>query len=92
MKRLLLATIFALASFSASALESAAEMPVGHFVRIYDKAHLTAHPDQLVKEVELKLKRSLTQYFVRDFSLRMKLRGRKKLLKLKAPVRARDQV
>ena len=58
----------------------AAEMPVGHFVRVYDSAHLTAHPDQLVKEVDLKLKRSSTDKDVRDFSLRMKLRGRVKAL------------
>jgi len=31
----------------------AEQVPLGDFVRVYDKAHLAAHPDQLVREMRL---------------------------------------
>ena len=65
----------------ALAAPAMAENPIGRFARVYDRAHLTAHPDQLVKEVDLLLKKSSTQYYSHEFSLRMKLRGRAAALK-----------
>jgi hypothetical protein len=54
---------------------------IGRFSRTYDKAHLAAHPDQLVTQVDLSLEKSSTQHYSHHFTLRVMLRGRDKVLK-----------
>ena len=49
---------------------------VGCFERAYDNAHLSRHPDQVVKAVKLFIKKtSPDSYYRYDFALRLMLRG-----------------
>ena len=81
-------TLLTTAALLALATPAMAENPIGRFARVYDRAHLTTHPDQLVKEVDLLLKKSSTRYYSHDFSLRMKLRGRDEALRTEGACRS----
>jgi hypothetical protein len=60
---------------------SAADL-YGQYTRVYDRAHLASHPDQLVTAVKLRIKRpppdSGSKYW---FDLEVRVRGRNGLLK-----------
>ena len=83
-------TLLTAAALLALAAPAMAENPIGRFARVYDRAHLTTHPDQLVKEVDLLLKKSSTRYYSHDFSLRMKLRGRDETLRTEGACRSEE--
>jgi SH3-like domain-containing protein len=59
---------------------AAAEDLYGQYMRVYDQAHLAAHPDQLVTHVDLSIVRS-SGYYKHNFTLHMRLRDRNELLK-----------
>jgi Bacterial SH3 domain len=65
--------------------ESATEDPSGRYARVYDASHLARHPDQLVKEVNLSIKRASSKGYSHDFTLSIRLRGRNDVLKTEGP-------
>jgi hypothetical protein len=69
-----------LGAFGAAADAGMADSVRGCFVRVYDRAHLARHPDQVVTAVKLLVKQAErgSQY---DFFLHIKVRGRNEVLK-----------
>jgi hypothetical protein len=57
------------------------ESMLGCFVRIYDRAHLAKHPDQIVRAVKLTITKTADHYYDYNFFLQMQLRVKNKLLK-----------
>jgi uncharacterized protein YgiM (DUF1202 family) len=53
----------------------------GQYMRVYDRAHLAAHPDQLITLVDLSIVRSSSGHYKHEFTLYVRLRGRDKTLK-----------
>ena len=76
------ATILAFFAVCASAMNIApavAESLRGCFVRVYDKAHLAQHPDQMITRVKLRIYASPTDATKSSFSIRVQRRGRRAL-------------
>jgi hypothetical protein len=77
MKTLLLTGLAAL--FLATATAHAETNALGCFARVYDKAHLAKHPDQLVTAVKLHIKKWKDEKSF-EFALKVKVRGRNETL------------
>src|SRR5262245_42418138 len=76
-KRLFLSSVAVL--FLATGAAHAETNALGCFVRMYDKAHLAKHPDQLVTAVKLHIRKwKEEKYF--EFALKVKVRGRNETL------------
>jgi Bacterial SH3 domain len=61
--------------------EAAADADLyGQYMRVYDRAHLAAHPDQVVTLVDLSIVRS-SGHYRHNFTLHVRLRGRDETLK-----------
>ena len=58
-----------------------------HFLWVYSTAHMAAHPDQLVKKVDLLLKKPQAASYLYTFYLAITLRGRDKSLKTEGACR-----
>jgi hypothetical protein len=80
MKKLFFGLMLATALVSTA---SAGQAIIGHFSRVYNKAHLAEHPDQMVMAVKLSItpEKPNNSIFNYIFSLQMTLRGRTKTLK-----------
>ena len=76
----LLITIGLLSSITTWAI--GADLALGCFARVYDRAHLARHPDQIITDVRLHIVKSPTggAPHAHDFALRMRVRGRDKTL------------
>jgi hypothetical protein len=76
--KLLLSGIAAL--FLATGAVRAETNVLGCFVRVYDKAHLAKHPDQIVTAVKLHIKKWDDDESYFEYALKVKIRGRNETL------------
>ena len=79
--RKLLRALLILGAFGAVADAGMADSVRGCFVRVYDRAHLARHPDQVVTAVKLLVKQAERGLSVRLFPESIKVRGRNEVLK-----------
>ena len=77
-KRLFLTSVAAL--FLATGAVRAETNVRGCFVRVYDKAHLAKHPDQIVTAVKLHIKKWDDDESYFEYALKVKIRGRNETL------------
>jgi hypothetical protein len=75
MWKMALTALLVLMSITAPAV--AADIALGCFVRVYDRAHLARHPDQTVTAMRLRIKRPDRETSLKyDFALSVRVRGR----------------
>ena len=78
MSRVLIALVVSLAVIVvAPAVGAKADTALGCFARVYDRAHLASHPDQIITTVRLSIKKpDLRSSYAYDFALSARVRGR----------------